>query len=51
MNVDYFYERMKDALNFLGVKWGDKDQVTIKFEGDFVIFSLGDDSVKFKVNE
>ena len=38
MNAADFYEHFKDALNYLGLSWGDMDQVVVDIvDGRFVM--------------
>lgn len=38
MNAGDFYEHFKDALKYLGVDWGDMEQVTVSIvDGKFVM--------------
>lgn len=39
MNAEEFYDAFKDALVFLGVAWGKKEQVQIEIKDDTLIMS------------
>jgi hypothetical protein len=51
MNAQEFYEKMKDALRFFGLRFGDMNLVSMELEGDYVLFHFAGESCKFKVNE
>lgn len=45
MNLDEFYETMKDALHFFGVKWGHKHLINVEIKEDKVILSYEGKSI------
>lgn len=49
MNAEEFYERMKDALTYLGVHWGDKADVQVWIEDGKVHMAYCDNEASFPV--
>lgn len=39
MTAEQFYEEYKAALNYLGVRWGDKDSVPVWLEGQYFVMA------------
>lgn len=51
INAQEFYDHLKIAMNALGVRWGDMDQIVIEFGTDYVRFSHGNRSMSITVGE
>lgn len=49
MNGEEFYQNFKEALAFLGLDWGDKNEMTVKIEDGKIWFTHGDRSAGFKL--
>jgi hypothetical protein len=41
MNADDFYEEFKNALDYLGLKWGEKAVAKVQLRNDAVVLSWG----------
>ena len=40
MNAEEFYDEFKAALDFLGLRWGDKDKATIWVRDGYLVLSV-----------
>lgn len=49
MNAETFYEEFKAALTYLGVSWGDKEQVAVCVDGSKFCMTKGRLSVSIEV--
>ena len=49
MNVEEFYDKLKNALNFFNLTWGDKELASVYIDGDFFVISYADEEVRFAV--
>lgn len=38
MTLEDLYTEMKDALRYFGITFGQKDEVKVRVEGDYIIF-------------
>ena len=41
MNGEDFYEEFKEALKFIGLRWGEKDKATIEIWNGSIVISYG----------
>lgn len=49
MNLDGLYQDMKDALDFLGLKFHQKEEVDVTLDGDELVFSYGGRSCRVEI--
>ena len=51
MNAEQFYDEYKNCLNFLGVKWGEKELATVSVKEGWVVISYDGRQATFLVGE
>lgn len=49
VNLEDLYRDMKDALDFLGLRWGEKETVQVTLAGDELVFTHGCRSVRVRI--
>ncbi len=51
MNADEFYNWMKNALDFLGLEFYEKEKMNLKFKQNEIVASYKNEEIRFKVEE
>ena len=49
MNGEDFYLAFKEALNFFGLNWGEKDKMTVSVKGGEIAFSFENKTISIQV--
>lgn len=49
MNGEEFYVAFKEALNFFGLGWGEKDKMTVSVKGGEIAFSFENKTISIQV--
>jgi len=49
MTLEALYQDMKDALDFLGLAWGEKDKAEVTLDRDELVISHGGRSCRVKI--
>lgn len=47
MNMAELYQEMKDALDYLGLSFHEKDKVEVTLDGDYIVFTYNGRLVSF----
>lgn len=51
MNLQTFYDHMKDALDFFGLRFADKSQVKVYIVGDVIVFTYDNKQISLRASE
>lgn len=49
MTLEALYQDMKDALDFLGLAWGEKELATVTLDRDELVISYGGRSCRVQI--
>ena len=49
MNADQFYDEFNNCLNYLGLKWGEKELATVSIKDGWVVMSYDSRQISFSV--
>lgn len=49
MNASEFYEEFKSALDYLGVRWADMEEVTVTADEGYFFMSAGNKTIRLEM--